>query len=112
MNSGYVINNSEVSGSSKSESFYLGRPWRQYARVTFQHTSLSNVINKAGWAKWIKDGKAEPTGNLKYYEFKNTGPGASTGGRQIGKQASAAESLGGFLGSGYEKWVDMKYMSK
>jgi hypothetical protein len=53
----YVINKSTVSAASgnsvPSGAYYLGRPWRNYSRVVFQSTSMSNVINAAGWSKYI-----------------------------------------------------------
>jgi pectinesterase len=111
MASGYVINNSEVSGG-KPSTYFLGRPWRQYARVTFQNTKLPAAIRPAGWGTWIKDKKEEPTNHLTYREYKNSGPGSSTGSRQHGKVLSAPESITAWLEQGYESWVDMKYMGR
>ncbi|OTA33718.1 hypothetical protein BTJ68_04784 [Hortaea werneckii EXF-2000] len=52
----YVINNSTVAAADGADvpsgAYYLGRPWREYARVVFQGTSLSEVINPAGWSVW------------------------------------------------------------
>ena len=52
----YVINKSSVDtaqgDSVSSGSVYLGRPWSEYARVCFQNTVLSAVINSAGWEIW------------------------------------------------------------
>ena len=52
----YVINKSSVDtaqgDSVSSGSVYLGRPWSEYARVCFQNTVLSAVINSAGWEVW------------------------------------------------------------
>lgn len=52
----YVINKSNVAASTGSTAgsgtVYLGRPWTQYARVCFQNTSLSSIINSAGWRIW------------------------------------------------------------
>jgi pectinesterase len=52
----YVINNSTIAAASgqsvTSGSYYLGRPWRDYARVIFQLTSMTDVINSAGWEEW------------------------------------------------------------
>lgn len=35
-----------------SGAYYLGRPWSEYARVVFQSTSMTDVINSAGWSEW------------------------------------------------------------
>lgn len=52
----YVINNSTVAAAAGADvasgAFYLGRPWRDYARVVFQDTSMTDVINSAGWSEW------------------------------------------------------------
>ncbi|KAI7205236.1 pectin lyase-like protein [Hortaea werneckii] len=52
----YVINNSTVATVDGAEvpdgAYYLGRPWREYAWVVFQGTSMSEVINPAGWSVW------------------------------------------------------------
>ena len=51
-----MINNSTVAAASgvtvTDGAFYLGRPWEDYARVAFQMTSLSAVINAKGWSEW------------------------------------------------------------
>lgn len=52
----FVINNSNVSAAPGQRvakgSYYLGRPWGEYAQVVFQRTYLSDVINGAGWRIW------------------------------------------------------------
>jgi hypothetical protein len=73
----YVINNSNVAAASGNTvangAYYLGRPWRDYARVTFQNTALSAVINSAGWHIWST---ATPnTDHVSYTEFANTDEG-------------------------------------
>lgn len=53
----------------------MGRPWRDRARVVFQNTSLSAVINPAGWSVWST---SDVNTEFVYFrEFKNTGTGAS-----------------------------------
>lgn len=65
-----------ASGSSVSNGgVYLGRPWRDRARVVFQNTSLSAVINSAGWSVW--SASDVNTEYVYFREFKNTGTGAS-----------------------------------
>lgn len=106
----YVINNSTVAAASGNTvaagAYYLGRPWGAYARVVFQSTTLSEVINAAGWHIWNTGD--ERTGNVLFGEYENSGEGAS------GTRASFATELGEsvgietVLGSGYaaEGWVD------
>ncbi|ETL81312.1 hypothetical protein L917_18330, partial [Phytophthora nicotianae] len=61
----YVFNNARVFGSKPGQAF-LGRPWRPYARVVFQNSDLSDVVNPAGWQKWNGDNN---TGNVYFKEF-------------------------------------------
>lgn len=75
----HSINYSTVAVASGSTvangAVYLGRPWRDRARVVFQNTSLSAVINAAGWSVWsTSDVNTE---YVYFKEFKNTGTGAS-----------------------------------
>jgi pectinesterase len=102
----YVINNSEITGNSNSGSYYLGRPWRNYARVIFQHTKMSAVINKLGWAAW--QASDTRTDKVSFSEYKNTGSGASGPRASFGKTASAAVTIGGILGGA--SWVDKSFV--
>ncbi|KAF2437972.1 carbohydrate esterase family 8 protein [Karstenula rhodostoma CBS 690.94] len=109
----YVINKSTVavaSGQSvAAKSYYLGRPWRNYSRVVFQNTSLSNVINAAGWHSWGTD---EPkTDHVEYGEYGNTGAGASGTRASFAKKLSSAVSISTVLGGSYTSWVDTSYLS-
>ncbi|KAL7265813.1 hypothetical protein RUND412_011660, partial [Rhizina undulata] len=54
---------------------YLGRPWRDYARVVFQKSALGSVVNSAGWSVWTSTDTR--TDNVYFAEYKNTGDGAS-----------------------------------
>jgi pectinesterase len=108
----YVINKSKVSAAAgntvKAGTYYLGRPWRTFSRVVFQNTALSNVINSKGWSTWSS---ADPTNNVYYAEFGNTGDGASGTRASFGKKLSAAVSITTVLGSSYKDWVDTSYLS-
>ncbi|CAE7220376.1 unnamed protein product [Rhizoctonia solani] len=67
----YVIDRSDVIGTGTQ---YLGRPWRNYARVIFQNSILGSQIQPAGWSAW---GTTNPmTDHVFYGEYNNTGPGA------------------------------------
>ena len=108
----YVINKSKVTHAIGAKvaagAFYLGRPWRNYARVVFQKTSLSNVINPQGWSIW--DAGDDRTDHVSYGEYKNTGVGAK-GNRSFGESLSAAVRISEVLGSNYKSWVDVSYLS-
>lgn len=109
----YVINNSKVSAASgntvNSGAYYLGRPWRNYARVIFQNTALSNVINAKGWTQWSS---SDPrTDKVTFGEYGNTGAGASGTRASFSKKLSSAVSISTVLGSSYKNWVDATYLS-
>ncbi|KAL7266771.1 hypothetical protein RUND412_010665, partial [Rhizina undulata] len=75
----YLFNNCNVAAASGSSvsggASYLGRPWRNYSRVVFQNTALSEVVNSAGWSVWSSS--TANTDNVYYMEYGNTGAGAS-----------------------------------
>ncbi|KAI7476999.1 pectin lyase-like protein [Hortaea werneckii] len=111
----YVINNSTVAAADGADvpsgAYYLGRPWREYARVVFQGTSLSEVINPAGWSVWSS---TDPqTDHVTFAEYKNSGAGSE------GTRASFASTLNEpvqiteVLGSDYEDmaYVDPAYLA-
>ncbi|KAF4467222.1 pectinesterase [Fusarium albosuccineum] len=102
----YVINKStvEAAGAGDGET-YLGRPWREYARVVFQNSNLGAVVNSAGWSQWGDN----PTGNVYYGEFGNTGDGASGDRASFSQQLSSAVAIGDVLGS--TSWIDSDYTS-
>ncbi|KAF8323909.1 pectin lyase-like protein [Clavulina sp. PMI_390] len=48
----YVIDHSTITSGTSTDltsKVYLGRPWREYARVVFQNSVLPALINPAGW---------------------------------------------------------------
>ncbi|KAK4233635.1 carbohydrate esterase [Achaetomium macrosporum] len=109
----YVINKSAVSAQSgaavNAGAYYLGRPWRNYARVVFQNTSLSKVVNSAGWRIWNTGD--ERTDHVEFGEYGNSGDGAKGTRASFAKKLSAAVSISTVLGSDYKNWVDTAYLS-
>ena len=55
------------------ESTYLGRPWREYARVILKNCFLGDHIKKEGWHDWGKEGAHV---NSLFIEDGSRGPGA------------------------------------
>ncbi|XP_042035392.1 pectinesterase-like [Salvia splendens] len=52
---------------------YLGRPWKDYARVVFIRSYLDGMLDPAGWMDW------DDKGDTVYYgEYGNYGPGSGT----------------------------------
>lgn len=72
---GYVFLNCKVSGDAPDQSFYLGRPWRPYAKAVFIHCELPQLIKSEGWNNWGKESNEQ---TAYYAEYKNKGAGAKT----------------------------------
>ncbi|KAI9655347.1 MAG: hypothetical protein M1821_005494 [Bathelium mastoideum] len=110
----YVINNSTIAGQTSSVasgSHYLGRPWGDYARVAFQFTSMTNVINSAGWSQWET---SEPnTDHVSFGEYENTGAGSEGTRASFATKLSAPVAIASVLGSNWESlsFVDTSYVS-
>lgn len=102
----YVINKSTIEALSGVDegATYLGRPWRTYARVVFQNSELGSVVNAAGWKAWGDN----PTNNVYYGEFGNTGDGASGDRASFSQELSSAVSIEDILGS--TSWLDSDYI--
>ncbi|KAG8845957.1 hypothetical protein FRB91_001288, partial [Serendipita sp. 411] len=64
----YVIDQSTIQGSGSS---YLGRPWRNYARVIVQKSTIGSNIVKAGWSVWSSSDTR--TDHVTFREYSNTG---------------------------------------
>ncbi len=94
--SGYVFDHCRVTADPGVGKVYLGRPWRDYATVTFLNTQLGAHILPEGWSEWGKPGSKTPTDRLKtavYSEYNSTGPGANPKAREpLSHQLSAAET--------------------
>ncbi|KAH6871438.1 family 8 carbohydrate esterase [Thelonectria olida] len=108
----YVFNGCDIAAADGEKvpngAYYLGRPWREYARVIFQKTSMTSVVNSAGWSVWNPTDKR--TGHVTFSEFGNTGPGAS-GKRAFVTELKSAITIDKVLGSGYgsKVWFDANY---
>jgi len=101
---GYVFSHCTVDGASGVFT-YLGRPWRPYADVYFIYSSMTNVVRPEGWNNW-SDAANEKT--ARYYEYGNTGAGASTSARvkwshEITKAEADALTVSHVLG-GSDSW--------
>jgi pectinesterase len=108
----YVINNSTVAAKANttvpSGAYYLGRPWRNYARVVFQNTSMTDVINSAGWKNWNTGD--DRTDHVSFGEYGNSGDGSKGTRANFSTELSNLVSIDTVLGSDYESWVDTSYL--
>lgn len=68
---GLFFNRCEITADAGvgSNSYYLGRPWKETAGTTFTNCTLGDHIHAAGWAAW---GGTENTAS--YYEYQNVTP--------------------------------------
>jgi pectinesterase len=71
---GFVFSNCTITGKDENVKTYLGRPWRDYAAVTFLNTDMSAVVRPEGWNNW-KLPQREKTS--RYAEYNSTGLGAT-----------------------------------
>ena len=69
---GFVFLNCTVNSNAPASSFYLGRPWRNYAKTVFINCYLDRHIKPEGWHNWRRP-EAEKTAY--YAEYSNSGPG-------------------------------------
>ena len=109
-NGWYVFNNCKVFAKSgvsvTAGTVWLGRPWRAYARVVYERTDLSAIIQPEGWNPWDKGADLS---HIYYAEHQNTGAGAATSKRvSWSKQLSAPVTIDTTIPS-WESWVDQAY---
>ena len=71
---GFVFKNCNIYGSGEKHSFYLGRPWRPYAKTVFIDCAMTDIIKPEGWHNWGKPDAEETTF---YAEYQSVGAGAS-----------------------------------
>lgn len=111
----YVFNNCDVAADSgasvSSGAYYLGRPWGEDAYVVFQESTISDVINSAGWSEWSS---SEPnTDGVTFAVYDNSGDGASDSyTASFATTLSAAIEISDILGSSYTSagYYDSSYM--
>ncbi len=71
---GFVFKNCKITGNAAEASFYLGRPWRDYAQTVWIDCYMDQLIKPEGWHNWGKPHAEETTF---YAEYNTSGPGAS-----------------------------------
>jgi pectinesterase len=103
---GYVFRHCRFTAAPGIEEVSLGRPWRPFAAVAYLDCELGAHIKDEGWHNWDKP---EREATVRYYEFRNTGPGAGTEKRvKWAKQLSRKEARNyvpaRIFGSGADFW--------
>jgi pectinesterase len=72
---GFVFIRCTITGDAPAHSFYLGRPWRPFAKTVFINCVLGNQIRPEGWHNW---GKPEAERTSFYAEYGSRGEGGKT----------------------------------
>ncbi|SEF21357.1 pectinesterase/pectate lyase [Amycolatopsis pretoriensis] len=78
---GFLVVGSKVLSSAANGSFYLGRPWHPggdvdaIAQVVIRETALPAAIKTTPWT----DMSGFSWKDARFFEYRNTGPGAGTG---------------------------------
>lgn len=88
---GFVFYHCKIQGENPA-SFYIGRPWRPYAKVAFIECNMTNVIKPEGWDNW---GKVSNEKTAQFSEYQNSGEG--------GNRTNRRESWSKTLSSGQVK---------
>lgn len=70
---GYVFNHCRFTSNCPEQSVYLGRPWRNHAKVVIMNSELGAHICAAGWHDW---NKADAWETVFFAEYHNFGKGA------------------------------------
>lgn len=86
---GFVFKNCKLTGSALENTFYLGRPWRDYAQTVWIDCYMAKHIKPEGWHNWNKPNAEQTTF---YAEYNSSGPGASKKRVKWAKKLSEKES--------------------
>ncbi|ETW82180.1 carbohydrate esterase family 8 protein [Heterobasidion irregulare TC 32-1] len=110
----YVFNRNTIQlapNPGSTSALYLGRPWRDYARVVFLNTYVTAPLNKALWSVWSST--AAQTDHVFFADYNTTGPGIPTISRaSFATKLSASQAASYTLAStiGTTSWVDKSYL--
>lgn len=104
---GYVFIQCRLTGDAPPGSVYLGRPWRNDAKVCFLHCWLGAHVHAAGWHNWDKT-EAEATAI--FAEYNSSGPGQPQRKRRVSwaralSDEEAAEYAPNRVLSGVDGWA-------
>ncbi|KAI0339550.1 pectin lyase-like protein [Trametopsis cervina] len=105
----YVIDKSTIQGTGTA---FLGRPWRDFARVVFQNSILHSNVPPAGWSVWntrqLVNGALYRTDHVTFAEYNNTGDGAAGPRANFSTRLSAPVSITTVLKS--TSWIDSQFL--
>lgn len=72
---GYVFKQCIFTGNADVNTFYLGRPWRPFAKVVLIECQLDKQVKPEGWHNWSKVSNEQ---TAYFAEYKNVGEGSKT----------------------------------
>ena len=75
---GYVFRNCIFTANDDATKVYLGRPWRDYAKVVFLNCEMGSHIRPEGWHNWSKPWREN---KVLYAEYRSKGEGGRSAGR-------------------------------
>jgi polygalacturonase len=87
--SGYLIYKSKLTADPGVTNVWLGRPWRDFATVTYIDTEMGAHIRPAGWREWLPSTHRIDTAT--FSEYGSTGSGAHPGERDPHSKQLSAE---------------------
>lgn len=104
---GYVFLNCKITADNGVTKAYLGRPWRDYAKVVYINCELGAHILPEGWANWSGTTRDQ---TAYYAEYNNKGPGAKTSKRvawshQLSKKEAKKYTLATIFSGAGTAWV-------
>ncbi|MFZ5939943.1 MAG: pectinesterase family protein [Bacteroidota bacterium] len=102
---GFVFRKCRIMATTGVTKVYLGRPWRDYARVLFLYCELAEQIRPEGWHNWSQP---ERENTAFFAEYGNSGPGAGRENRvnwshELSDTEAAACTTENILGMNYCK---------
>ncbi len=87
---GYVFMDCRLTSKAAPQTVYLGRPWRDFAKVAFLNCWMGPHIIPAGWHNWDKPEREK---TVTYVEYGSTGPGAASSQRAPWAKTLTPEQL-------------------
>ena len=76
---GFVFRDCKITAKEGVKKAFLGRPWRDYAKVVYIRCELGPHIAPAGWVNWDKTNRDK---TAYFAEFESKGAGANASQRQ------------------------------
>ncbi|KAE8715978.1 Pectinesterase isoform 2 [Hibiscus syriacus] len=100
---GYSFVHGKITGTAKGS--FLGRAWKSSPRVVYAYTKMTNVVNPTGWSHEMQPERAK---TVYYGEYKCTGVGAYSSGREPFTKQLTEKEAEPFLSLDYvdaTKWL-------